>query len=131
MDFSFCFQILYADILGVPGYLVAVKMAKEESSKDQVDEMKMESAIMAQFKHPNVVGLIGQVSVCISLCVCNMYPSDIYIHACLCQRFLQKNNRNINIGHKDKERYAIHVINNNVGKQDKQYLKLQFIYAWQ
>ena len=58
-------NIKHIVIIGVPGYLVAVKMAKEESSKDQVDEMKMESAIMAQFKHPNVVGLIGQVSTCI------------------------------------------------------------------
>ena len=68
----------------MPGYLVAVKMAKEESSKDQVDEMKMESAIMAQFKHPNVVGLIGQVSVCISLCMC-LWIHLIYV--CLYQRF--------------------------------------------
>jgi serine/threonine protein kinase len=50
-----------SDKTGVPGYLVAVKMAKEESTPAQVEEMKMEAAIMAQFTHPNVVGLIGQV----------------------------------------------------------------------
>jgi serine/threonine protein kinase len=46
---------------GVPGYLVAVKMAKEDAPPDQIEEMKLEAAIMAQFTHPNVVGLIGQV----------------------------------------------------------------------
>jgi hypothetical protein len=51
------------DKTGVPGYLVAVKMAKDEGeeTKDTVEEMKLEGAIMAQFTHPNVVGLIGQV----------------------------------------------------------------------
>ena len=49
------------DKTGVPGYLVAVKMAKEETCVEQIEELKMEAAIMAQFNHPNVLGLIGQV----------------------------------------------------------------------
>ena len=51
-----------SDETGVPGYLVAVKMAKEEASNDVIEEMRTEAAIMAQFQHKNVVGLIGQVS---------------------------------------------------------------------
>ncbi len=47
---------------GVPGYLVAVKMVKEDAPQETVEDMKLEAAIMAQFVHPNVVGLIGQVS---------------------------------------------------------------------
>ena len=50
------------DQTGVPGYLVAVKMAKDEASEQQVDDLRLEAAIMAQFNHPNVLGLIGQVS---------------------------------------------------------------------
>ena len=51
-----------SDDMGVPGYLVAVKMAKEEASDGIIEEMRTEAAIMAQFQHKNVVGLIGQVS---------------------------------------------------------------------
>ena len=47
---------------GVPGYLVAVKMAKEDAADEVIEEMRVEAAIMAQFSHPNVVGLIGQVT---------------------------------------------------------------------
>jgi serine/threonine protein kinase len=47
---------------GIPGYLVAVKMAKEGATASQIDEMRLEAAMMAQLNHPNVVGLIGQVS---------------------------------------------------------------------
>jgi serine/threonine protein kinase len=47
---------------GVPGYVVAMKIPNQESSSEQIDELRMEAAIMAQFSHPNVVGLIGQVN---------------------------------------------------------------------
>jgi serine/threonine protein kinase len=47
---------------GTPGYSVAVKMPKQQSSAEQIEELKLEGAIMAQFSHPNVVGLIGQVN---------------------------------------------------------------------
>ena len=45
----------------MPAYLVAAKMAKEDAPPEQLEEMKLEAAIMAQFTHLNVVGLIGQV----------------------------------------------------------------------
>jgi serine/threonine protein kinase len=47
---------------GVPGYVVAMKMPKGNSSQSAIDELKLEAAIMAQFSHPNIVGLIGQVN---------------------------------------------------------------------
>ncbi len=50
------------ELTGVPGYTVAVKMPKDEESFIQVEELKLEAAIMAQFRHPNVVSLIGQVN---------------------------------------------------------------------
>ena len=43
----------------VPGYLVAVKMSKDEATEDQKMEMLLEAAVMAQFSHPNVVNIIG------------------------------------------------------------------------
>jgi serine/threonine protein kinase len=46
----------------IPGYAVAMKIPKDEFSQQQREELKFEAAIMAQFTHPNVVGLIGQVS---------------------------------------------------------------------
>ena len=47
---------------GVPGFLVAVKMAKDDTSPDTIDDMRMEAALMAQFNHRNIVALIGQIS---------------------------------------------------------------------
>jgi serine/threonine protein kinase len=49
------------DKAGVPAYLVAAKMAKDDAPPEQLEEMKLEAAIMSHFTHPNVVGLIGHV----------------------------------------------------------------------
>ena len=60
---------------------VAVKLLKEGAS--EVDKVKFlqEAAIMAQFKHPNVVSLYGVVSKDQS--VCNLHVINLFIIAVL------------------------------------------------
>jgi hypothetical protein len=48
---------------GVPEYTVAVKVLKDEPTSGEIKEFMREAAIMAQFQHPNVVSLIGVVTV--------------------------------------------------------------------
>lgn len=42
---------------------VAIKTLKEEASKEERVKFLQEAAIMGQFSHPNIVGLLGLVSV--------------------------------------------------------------------
>jgi serine/threonine protein kinase len=44
---------------GVPEYTVAVKVLKTEPTSSEIKEFMREAAIMAQFKHPNVLSLVG------------------------------------------------------------------------
>jgi serine/threonine protein kinase len=44
---------------GVPEYTVAVKVLKNEPTGSEIKEFMREAAIMAQFKHPNVLSLVG------------------------------------------------------------------------
>jgi serine/threonine protein kinase len=48
---------------GVPEYTVAAKVLKDEPTSGEIKEFMREAAIMAQFKHPNVVSLIGVITV--------------------------------------------------------------------
>ena len=60
---------------------VALKTLKAHSSDEEKVKFLQEAAIMAQFKHPNVVTLYGVVS--------NKEPvSEIYNNVHLCQNFL-------------------------------------------
>ena len=61
---------------------VAVKLLKEGAS--EVDKVKFlqEAAIMAQFKHPNVVSLYGVVSKDQS--VCNLHIINLFIIVMVC-----------------------------------------------
>ena len=47
---------------GAKGTPVALKLLKEGSSKENKVKFLQEAAIMAQFRHPNVVSLYGVVS---------------------------------------------------------------------
>lgn len=42
--------------------MVAVKMLKEEASADMQNDFQREAALMAEFDHPNIVRLLGNVS---------------------------------------------------------------------
>eukprot|EP00051_Salpingoeca_urceolata_P001714 m.43425 g.43425 ORF g.43425 m.43425 type:complete len:1401 (-) comp11636_c0_seq3:170-4372(-) len=44
---------------GVPEYIAAIKTLKDDPSGQEKLELMREAALMAQFSHPNVVGLIG------------------------------------------------------------------------
>jgi serine/threonine protein kinase len=44
---------------GVPEYTVAVKVLKNEPTGSEIKEFMREAAIMAQFKYPNVLSLVG------------------------------------------------------------------------
>ena len=46
---------------GAPEYMVAVKMAKNDTHSFVMDEIRFEAALMAQFSHTNVQSIIGQV----------------------------------------------------------------------
>jgi serine/threonine protein kinase len=48
---------------GVPEYTVAVKVLKNEPTGSEIKEFMREAAIMAQFKHPNVLSLVGVCTV--------------------------------------------------------------------
>ncbi len=45
-----------------PFTMVAVKMLKEEASADMQNDFQREAALMAEFGHPNIVRLLGNVS---------------------------------------------------------------------
>jgi len=45
-----------------PFTMVAVKMLKEEASTDMQNDFQREAALMAEFDHPNIVRLLGNVS---------------------------------------------------------------------
>ncbi len=47
----------------IPGFLVAVKSLHVMASSNDKSELLEEAAVMAQFGHPNVVQLIGVVTV--------------------------------------------------------------------
>ena len=53
---------------------VAVKLLKEGASETDKVKFLQEAAIMAQFKHPNVVSLYGVVSKDQSVCNLHMLP---------------------------------------------------------
>ncbi|EDQ86539.1 uncharacterized protein MONBRDRAFT_28240 [Monosiga brevicollis MX1] len=60
------FGIVYKALLeepGMPGYLVACKSLHESNGGGAMRELLEEAAVTAQFEHPNVVHLIGVVSV--------------------------------------------------------------------
>ena len=54
---------------GAKSILVAVKLLKEGASETDRVKFLQEAAIMAQFKHPNVVALYGVVSQGKSVCI--------------------------------------------------------------
>eukprot|EP00051_Salpingoeca_urceolata_P024587 m.433669 g.433669 ORF g.433669 m.433669 type:complete len:2065 (-) comp20251_c1_seq2:318-6512(-) len=51
------------EIPAQPGYLVAVKQLHEQAGGTERTELLEEAAVMAQFQHPNVVSLLGVVTV--------------------------------------------------------------------
>ena len=49
---------------------VAVKMLQEGTSEEDTVRFLQEAAIMGQFKHPNIVELLGVVTVGKQVCIC-------------------------------------------------------------
>lgn len=68
--------------LGVPSYLVAVKVFEEPTAKER-DEIFMEAAVMAQIVHEHIVSLIGVVTtglpVMIALQFCEHGSLEIFL----------------------------------------------------
>jgi serine/threonine protein kinase len=61
-NFGEVFKGLLTEIKGTPGYLVAVKsLIQTDSGIDRTPLLK-EAAILAQFNHPHVIGLVGVVT---------------------------------------------------------------------
>ncbi|EGD79629.1 TK/RTKC protein kinase [Salpingoeca rosetta] len=61
--FGIVYKGLLKDIPGVPAYLVAVKSLHDNATGADKQELLEEAAVMAQFAHPNVVAMVGVVTV--------------------------------------------------------------------
>ncbi|EGD82080.1 TK/RTKC protein kinase [Salpingoeca rosetta] len=60
--FGIVYKGLLNDIPGAPAYLVAVKSLHDNATGADRQELLEEAAVMAQFIHPNVVALVGVVT---------------------------------------------------------------------
>ena len=78
-NFGVVSKALLSELPGQPGYLVAVKVLQDFDSNARSDLLR-EAAIMAQFQHHCVVGLVGVVTVDVPVMVVLEYCENGSLH---------------------------------------------------
>eukprot|EP00050_Salpingoeca_kvevrii_P017053 m.61267 g.61267 ORF g.61267 m.61267 type:complete len:2175 (+) comp7330_c0_seq1:95-6619(+) len=84
-----------SDATGTPAYLVAVKSLKSEATEKERQEIFMEATVMAQFNHPNIIKVIGQITDNVDSHL--MIVEQFCEHGCL-NIFLQRHQQEIELG---------------------------------